>query len=159
VLAVRDRLDAETRALYEERSALLRDLLLSDDPETLARRRFPELDQAFSNVLAASLEEAQAAGDAGAVKALQAIRALMLRLMEETLPPEVRLFNLLMAVEEDAEVEKLLQGNRDLVTESMVQFMEEAEARIREEGALETADRLALVLEKAKGMVAETAAV
>jgi hypothetical protein len=156
VLAVRDRLDEETRALYEERSALLRDLLLSDDPEALARRRFPELDQAFSNVLAANLEDARAAGDKEATEALQAIWALVLRLMEETLPPEVRLFNLLMAAEEDAEVEELLQENRDLVTERMVKFMEEAEARIREEGALEAAERLALVLEKAKGMVAET---
>jgi hypothetical protein len=159
VLALRDRLDEETRALYEERSALLRDLLLSDDPEMLARRRFPELDQAFSNVLAANLEEARTAGDEEAIKALQAIWALVLRLMEETLPPEVRLFNLLMAAEEDAEVEKLLQENRDLVTERMVKFMEEAEARIREEGMLEAAERLASILEKAKGMVAETTAV
>lgn len=158
VLDIRDRLDEETRALFEERSALLRDLLLSDDPETLARRRFPELDRAFFNVLTMNLEEAQAAGDEEAVKALQAILGLALRLMEETLPPELQLFNRLVAAEDDAEIEKLLQVNRDLVTERLVQFMEKAEAKMREEGTLETAERLALVLEKAKGMVAQKAA-
>jgi hypothetical protein len=162
ILAIRDRLDEETRALLGERSALLRDLLLSDDPETLARRRFPELDQAFFNVVTANLEEAQTAGDEELVKSLQAIWSLALALMEETLPPELQLFNLLVAVEDEAEVEKLLQENQDLVTERFLELLEGAEARIREEGAgekeaLETADRLALVLEKAKGMKVETA--
>jgi hypothetical protein len=152
VLDVRDRLDEEARALYAERSSFLRDLLLSDDAEALARQRFQELDQAFFNVLTANLERAQAANDAKAVGALQAIWGLVLRLMEETFPPELQLFNRLMAAEDSAGVEKLLQENRDLVTERLVQFVEEAEANAREEGTLETADRLALVLEKARGM-------
>jgi len=153
VLAVRDRLDQDARALYGERSVLLRDLLLSDDPETLARRRFPDLDQAFFNVLASNLEEARTAGNAETVRALQALWGLVLRLVEETLPPEQRLFNRLMAAEDDAGIEKLLQANSGLVTERLVQFLEQAEAQMREEDALEPAERLALVLEKVKGMV------
>lgn len=155
VLDTRDRLDEETRSLYAERSALLRDLTLSSDPENLARRRFAELDQAFFNVLTSHLEEARAAGNEDAVKSLQAIWALVLRLAEETLPPEVRLFNLLMNVEEDTDVERLLQANRALVTERLVQLMERAESNIREQGPPEVAARLALVLEKAKGMLAD----
>ena len=158
VLDIRDRLDQETRALYEERSALLRDLLLSDDPEALARRRSQELDQAFLNVLAANLEEARAAGNAEAVASLQAIWDMLLRMMEESLPPEVQFLNRLMAAEDDAEIEELLQDGREFVTERLIQLMEDAEARIREEGDLETADRLALVLGKARGMVTLEAA-
>ncbi len=157
VLAVRDRIDEDTRALYGERQALLRDLMLSDDPGTLARRRSLELDQAFSNVLAVELEKARAAGDTEAVKALEAVWGLILRLVEESLPPELQLFNRLMAAEDDAGIESLLQENRNLVTEHLVQFMEEAQASMREDGALETAERLALVLEKVKGIVAEMA--
>jgi hypothetical protein len=152
VLDIRDRIDRETRALYEERSALLRDLLLSDDPEALARRRAQELDQAFSNVLAANMEEARAAGNQEALSSLQAIWGLLLRMVEETLPPEVQLFNRLMAAEDGAEIENLLQDNRDLVDERLIGLMEDVEARMREEDQVETADRLALVLEKAKGM-------
>ena len=152
VLDIRDRLDQETRALYEERSALLRDLLLSDDPEALARRRSQELDQAFLNLLAANLEEARNAGNAEAVASLQAIWDMLLRMMEESLPPEVQFLNRLMAAEDDAEIEGLLQDGREFVTERLIQLMEDAETRVREEGDLETADRLALVLEKARGM-------
>jgi len=154
VLEVRDRLDQMTRALYEERSMLLRDLLLSDNPEELAWRRFQELDQAFFNVLTSNLEEARSENDQEAVAALQAIWGLVLRLMEETLPPEIRFFNRLMAAEDEAEVEKLLQENHDLVTEQLVQFVEEAKAELKDEDASETAERLALVLEKAKGIIA-----
>ena len=155
VLDVRDRLDEATRALYEARAGLLRDLLLSDDRETLARRLLPELDEVFLNVLATNLEEARASGNVQIVEALQSIWDLILRLTEESMPPEVRFLNRLVAAEEETEVERLLQENRDLVTERLIQFMEETEASIREQGALETAERLASVLEKARGMVAK----
>jgi hypothetical protein len=152
VLAIRDRLDEETRALYGERSALLRDLLLSDDPEALAQDRFSELDQAFFNVLTANLEEAQTKGDTEALGALQAIWGLVLGLMEEALPPELQFFNRLMAAEDEAEIEQVLQENPDLVTERMLRFLEGAEANMREEGQAEAADHLALALQKARGL-------
>jgi TorA maturation chaperone TorD len=79
---------------------------------------------------------------------------LILRMMEEALPPELRLFNRLMAAEDEPEIESVLQANRELVTEHLVQLMEDAEAKMREEGQSESADHLALVLEKARGMVA-----
>lgn len=153
VLAVRDRIDEGQRVLYEERSVLLRDLLLSDDPEALARRRFQELDQAFFNVLTANLSEAQAAGSEEAVRSLRAVWGLVLQLMEESLPPELQLFNRVMAAGDDTEIEGLLQENQDLVTEHLVRFMEEARANAQQEGESEAAERLALVVEKAKGMV------
>jgi len=155
VLSVRDRLDEMTRALYKERSALLQDLLLSDDPEALARRRFQELDQTFLNILTTHLKEAQAKNDRETIAALQAIWNLILHLIEETLPPEVQLFNQLMTAEGESEIEKLLQENHDLVTEQLVQFMEEAKTELEEKDDLETDERLAMILEKVKGMMAE----
>jgi hypothetical protein len=159
VLEIRDRIDEEARALYEERSALLRDLLLSDDPEAIARQRFQELDQAFFNLLATNLEQARSAGDKEATKALQELWALILRLVEETLPPEMQLFNRLMVAKDDAQIEQLLQENRELVTEELIKFMEEAEASMREDDSADDADHLARVLEKAKGLVKDAIAV
>jgi hypothetical protein len=158
VLAVRDRLDQETRALYEQRAGLLRDLLLTEDPEKLARRRAPELDQAFFNLVTANLRDARAAGDEQTVKSLQAIASLVLRLMEESLPPEVRLLNRLMVAEGDAEIEKLLQDNRPLVTEYLLRAIEDAQANVREESASQAAERLAVILNKVRGMIPPEAA-
>ncbi|RLC97311.1 MAG: hypothetical protein DRI77_07430 [Chloroflexi bacterium] len=156
VLEIRDRLDEMTRALYEERSTFLRDLLLSDDPEALARRRFQELDQVFFNVLTTNLEKSRSTGDTETFKALQAIWGLVLHLIEETLPPEIQLFNRLIAAKDEAELDKLLQENHDLVTEHLVQFIEGAEDKLKaEEGKdiPETTERIASILEKVRGMV------
>lgn len=157
VLTVRDRIDEETRAMFKERAALLRDLLLSDDPETLARQRFGEMDQAFLSMLASNMEETQAEGDEEMFKSLQNIWNLTLYLMEETLPPEVRLLNQLVNTEEEAEVESLLQNNRALVTERMAQLLERMVSNAREDDTPEAvAERLALALKKVQGIIGET---
>lgn len=155
VLEVRDRLDEEARAVVEERAELLRDLLISSDPENLARRRFAELDQAFFNLLASELEDAQEAGNESAVKSLQRIWELVMRLSEETLPPVVRLLNRLMSVEDEADIDKMLQANRPLVTEQFVAMLEQAQASMQgdEEAPPEAAERLALVAAKAKALL------
>ena len=163
ILEVRDRLNEEAHALYAERAALLRDLLLSSDPENLARRRFAELDEVFFNVLASNLEEARQEKNEKAVEELQGLWALVLRLTEERLPPAVRLFNHLMSVENEAEIDELLQRNRALVTERFVQFLESAKEQIQQEQASdeasdaaareeaeETLARLEVVLTKAR---------
>ncbi len=153
ILQIRQQIERETRALYEERSKLLQDLLLSKDPEALARRRFSELDQAFFNLLSANLEEVRSQGDPKAVQALQGIWALALSLMEETLPPEMRLFNRLMEAENDQAVEELLENNRDLLTDRLIQFMEQAVEEMREEGSEEKTEHLASVLAKVKEII------
>jgi hypothetical protein len=152
VLHIRDQIESETRALLQQRAALLRDLMLSDDPAELARRRIAELDDAFFQVVAANMEEARTGGDEKALQALQAIWALALGLLEQTLPPAVRLFNRLVAAEEE-DVVKLLEKNQRLVTPEFVGFLEQAEQDIREDGSEEAADHLAMVLAKARERV------
>lgn len=150
ILDVRDQIDAEAQALLEERASLLRDLLLSDEPEQLARQRFVELDQAFLSVLASNLDEAEAEGDDETVEALESIWDLTLGLMEEALPPELRLFNRVLQAEDEEAVADLLAENRDLINERLVQLVEGSEAEARQEENLNVADRLALALEKMK---------
>ncbi len=155
VLQVRDQFEEAERARLEERAALLRDLLLSSDPENLARRRFAEMDQVFLTVLAAEMQEAQETGNEEAAKSLQGIWELLLRLSEESLPPSVRLLNRLMAVEDEGDIDKLLQANRPLVTAQFVELLEQAQAGVQEdeEAPPESAERLALVAAKAKALL------
>jgi len=155
VLQVRDQFEEAERARLEERAALLRDLLLSSDPENLARRRFAEMDQVFLTVLAAEMQEAQETGNEEAAKSLQGIWELLLRLSEESLPPSVRLLNRLMAGEDEADIDKLLQANRPLVTAQFVEMLEQAQAGVQEdeEAPPGSAERLALVAAKAKALL------
>jgi hypothetical protein len=155
ILDIRDQLDREAQAVYESRAALLRDLLTSEDPKDLARRRITEIDDAFLNVLGANLQEAHKAENEEALDALREIWNVVMGLMEEAMPPELRLFNRLMAAEDEEEMEGLLEENKNLVTQRMAQFVEQTEAKAREEDDLETAEQLALVLKKVRRMLAE----
>ena len=154
VLDIRDRLDEEGRAVLDERSALVRDLLVSSDPENLARRRMAELDRVFLGVLAAQLEEAHQAGNEDVAKALQMIWDMVLRLAEETLPPHLRLLNRLMAAEDVGTVDKLLEGNRPLLTEEFAEMLEQTVASVQEDedASPEAAERLKQVLAKVKAL-------
>ena len=141
--------------MLEQRAALLRDLLLSSDPENLARRRMAEIDQSFMALLVAEMQEAQEEGNEEAVKSLQAVWEILMRLSEESLPPVVRLLNRLMAVEDGGNIDKLLEVNRALVTPQFVEMLEQAQAGMQEdeEAPPESAERLALVIAKAKALL------
>jgi len=155
ILDTRDQLDEEAQALYESRAALLRDILTADDPKEMARRRINEIDEAFLNILGANLQEAHRQEDEEALEALREVWNAVTGLMEEAMPPELRLINRLMAAEDEEEIERLLRESRNLVTQRMVQFVEETEAEAREEGDLETAEQMALVSEKMSQVLAE----
>lgn len=153
ILEIRDEITQRARAVMEARSELLRELLVSKDPVALAQRRFSELDRAFLGVLSSNLEEARTSGSEDAVKALQAIWALTVRLMEEAMPPQIKLFRQLMSIDNDEEMEKALEENRDLVTEELAELIERAHAEMVKSDQEEEAGRAATVLAKVKQLV------
>ena len=153
ILEIRDEIAQRARAIMEARSELLREMLVSKDPVALARRRFPELDRAFLSLLSANMEEARTSGNGDAIKALQAIYALTMRLIEEAMPPQIRLFSQLMSAQNDEEMEKALQENRDLVTQDLAELIEQTHAEMVNSDQKEEAERAAIVLAKVKQLV------
>lgn len=155
ILDIRDRIDEEMRAIFESRADLLRELIASDEPKELARRRIQEIDDAFLNVLGTNLQQAQERGDEESLEVLRSVWRLVMDLMEEGLPPELRLLNRLMAAEEDEEMERILEENRNLVTEGMVQFIREAEKEARDDDDPETAEQMARISQKMSSILAQ----
>lgn len=153
ILDTRDRLDEEAHAVFEARAALLRDMLTADDAKEMARRHLNEIDEPFLSVLSANLETAHKQNDQHALEALRDVWNAVMSLMEEAMPPELRLINRLMGADEE-EIDRLLEESRNLVTERMAQFVEETEAQAREEDDTETAEQMARVAEKMRGMLA-----
>ncbi len=156
ILRIRDEIEEVVRAEYEARAGLLRDLLLSDDPEALARRRRNELDDTFMNMLLSSINDAERAGNQEAVKSLRAIYEMISGLFAEGMPAELRLFNQLMEADED-EIDSLLEENEELVTARLLEFLERLQAQLQQEDEAESeanADaiaRLDLLVTKVRG--------
>jgi len=155
ILDTRDQLDKEAQALYESRAALLREMLTADDPKEMARRHLNEIDEPFLNVLGANLDEAHKRNDEDALRVLRSVWDAVMALMEEAMPPELRLINRLLTAEDEGRIDRLLEQNQNLVTERMVAFVEESETNAREDDDAKTADRMALVGEKMRRILAQ----
>lgn len=153
ILDVKERLDQETEQLFQARAELLRDLLLSDNPEELARRRFMEIDEAFLNILTTNIQMAEEEGEEEAAQALRRIWNIIVELVGESLPAEMIFFRQLMSAEDEEQVEQILEANSDLVTPPLIDAVEEMVEDAHEEDRPEAAERFSLVLEKMKAMV------
>jgi hypothetical protein len=154
VLEIRDQIDAEARAVYEARAQLLRDLLLSDDPEKLARHRFSELDEVFLNILGANIDQAEAAKNQEALESLREIWELVMGLVQEATPPELVFLNALMSAEDEAEVERILRDSPEMVDDHLIEILETTQENLREEDDEEAAAHLAMILGKTRMAVA-----
>lgn len=150
ILEIKEQIDEEIQAVYQAKAEVLREIVNSDDPSASLRRHAQEIDDIFINVLLSNMKGAEEAGDQNTAMMLQAIWNMITEMIEESLPPELRLLNRLMATESDAKIEEMLQENQDIVTERLVHTLENAESEARKAGQTQTADRMAHVMEKVK---------
>lgn len=153
VLNVREKMREEAREVVAARLQLVRELLASEEPELLARRRLAEMDDLFLSVLASEIEAAQQAGDEELARRLQDLWQLVMKLFQEQVPPELLLLSSLAESPDDETTRQLLQQNGRLLNEQFLALLEQAEKDMRERGEEEVARRLARALEIARPMV------
>jgi hypothetical protein len=155
ILEIKEQIDEEIQAVYEGKAEFLREVLQSHNPRELLRNNPQEVDDIFINVLLSNIKAAEEAGAQKNAARLQTVWNMIMEMVEESLPPELRLLNRLMAAENDAKIEELLQENQDIVTERLVHSLERAEAEARKEGQVQTADQMAHVMEKVRQVAEE----
>lgn len=153
VMEVRQKLQDQARQVVESKVALVRDLLATERPELLARRRLADLDELFFSVLGAEIERAQREGDRETASRLEGIWKLTMDLIREQVPPQIVLLTAVLEAKEVEEVRQTLEDNRPLVDESFLQLLEQVEQQLREGGDEQAAERAAIALEVARSMV------
>lgn len=154
VMEVRERLREEARQVVAAKLSLIRDLLATEKPELLARRRLADLDELFFSVLGAEIEKAHEEGDADAVVRLQEIWQLTMGLLRSQVPPEIALLTAVLEAEDDQEVRQILDANRRLVGEAFLTLLERVIQQMRETGEEEAAKRAETALGIARSMAA-----
>ncbi len=152
VMNVREKIREQAREEVRDKLRLLQDLLMSEQPELLARRRLVELDDLFLNVLAAEIENAQQAGDQEAVSRLQGVWQLVMRLLQEQVPPELLLLTQLMEAPDEGTVRQVLEANAQMVDASFVALLEQVEQDMRARGEEGLAQKAAIALGIARAM-------
>lgn len=153
ILDLTRQIDAEVQAATEQASQLLQQILSSDDPERAVRTHLDEVDEFFLQVLGASLQAAERAGQTETRQKLTRISDILMKLIEESQPPEIRFINQLIAAGDPESIQALLDANRDQVDAQFLELVRLVGEDLVQSGRQEAADRLAQVQKLAAAMV------
>jgi hypothetical protein len=153
VLDLTSEIDERVRQATEDADRFLQQLLASTDPEPLLRANPRRVDGLFLDVLTTKLQAASQAGQAGVVERLSAIRELVLKLIQESQPPELQFVNQLLTAEFPDGTRALLEGNRPLLDEGLLEVMALLAEDLERRGHTQVAQRLAQIRTQAVAMI------
>ena len=111
----------------------------------------------FFDVLQMNVEAALEAGDTQLAQALNLLGQLAMAILQQALPPELRLLNALLNARSEEHRRQILERNRRLLTPQFQQWLQQMEARMREEGRAEIAERIAAIRSLAEQVAAAPA--
>jgi hypothetical protein len=153
VLDLTAKIDAEMQQATEQATYLLQRILESEDPEAQLRANLDQVDELFLGVLGANLEAAEQGGNAHAFDKLTAISELLMSIIQESQPPEIRFVNELLSVGYPDETQRLLAEHREQVDERLLSIMEMLAEDLSSRGRADTAQRLGEIRRQAEELV------
>lgn len=150
ILDVNAEIDRLEREALNKASRLLSEILQAQDPEQAVRDRLEQIDSFVFAVLSMNIEEAARRGQKETAEALQNLGDLIMAVLEEKLPPEIRLINQLLQAAYPAETQNLLAQNKKLITPQFLEALENVVAQMQSSGQAQLAEHLAQVKEQAR---------
>ena len=153
LLEMTEQLDKDAMAAQEAKIKLLQDALSNPDPAQVLRQRKDEIDSLFLTILAATLRGAQQHRKADDVAKLQAVNAAVVKLMEEGLPPELRLINQLLTAEYPQGTERLLRDSHAEWNVDFVQMLDSLAGDLDAQQRRDTAQRLREIRAQAEAIL------
>jgi hypothetical protein len=142
LLKITQDVDEVTRAAYREASDLLNDIMQAPEPRSAVREHLDEINDVFMSVLAMNLQEAERRQAREAQARLQMIWEEIMQVMEEGMPPEVRLINALLRAPYPDETRKLLKERQAQITPELLSVMDRLAEDLTERQDAESAKRL-----------------
>lgn len=142
ILETVERIDKQAQELFDAGTTVLQAALDADDPEPVLRANVDKLSEAFMLVLDANQQAAERAGALDVVERLDAIRALTLDIVRESLSPEDRLLDDMLRAESQQEASGLLHQNRAMVSTAFVKRINKLADQLDQDGQKEVSERM-----------------
>ena len=152
ILDLTEQIDAEVAAATEEAAQFLAEVLESEDPEARLRENPERVDELFMSVLATLSQSAERAGDAETVEQLSAVSSAVVKLIQASQPPEIRLISQLLAADYPDGTREILEAHREQVTPELLEVMKLVAEDLNGDRK-EASERLERVREQAAAMV------
>lgn len=142
--------DEEAHAIMQRASDLLKDVLQADDPQAVARQRLDEIDDAFFAVLSANIQHAEAENRKDMAQALQQVANMVIALIEDQLPPEIRLVNQLLNAPYPDGTRQLLEAQREILSAEFIAALDQIIIELEQAGNTDVANHMKQVKNQAE---------
>ncbi|MCJ7620547.1 MAG: CpXC domain-containing protein [Anaerolineae bacterium] len=153
ILDLVDELDKEARVALDRASALLRQIVDSDDMEAAAEEKLEQIDAVFLTALEANIIAADRSGQAEILERLNKLKEHVVSLLEARLPPEMRLINQLVSAPELGERRRLLAEQADIVSENFLKLLNLIIDDLRSQNQEEAVGRLAEMVPEVENLL------
>jgi len=150
ILDIAQKLDAEIRARTQQKAQLLVDIVSSDAPKEVIRARLHELDSVFLSVLEANIAQSQEQDQHDLEAKLHSVRNMIVEVMKESAPPQIRLLNQLLQAEYPDGTRAMLRDNQAQLNDEMLSLFDILASDLAERGDTETSERLTQIKAQAQ---------
>jgi hypothetical protein len=157
ILNLTAEIDANVQRASEEATKLVQRILESDDLERAVRANLDQIDDLFLNALAMNLQSAEKSGQRETAEKLEKMGDIIMELIAEMQPPEIRFINRLLTVNYPDATQSLLEENRTQVNPRLLEIMRIIEQDLTQDNRTELAQHLAQVRAQAEGLVGDSA--
>ena len=153
VMEVQEQTRQSQQGMMAQAQELLQAVLEAPDTAEALRENADLLDEAFLGLLASNIERAERNKATAAASRLREVYDLALDVVQERMPPELRLVNQLVNAPDQAAVRKLLEDNRSALNKEFIASLRQLEEDFRGRGSNDVADRLKSVRAQASLML------
>ena len=142
ILETVERMDKQAQEMFEAGAAVLEQVLSAPDTAAALRAQGDKIDEAFLLVLQANAAAAERMGNTQALERLAEIERLAVEIAQESLSPEERFINDLLAAEKPQDATKMLRQNPRLITPDFVKRLNELADQMEHDGRKPLGERL-----------------
>jgi hypothetical protein len=142
ILETVERMDKQAQEMFEAGAAVLEQVLNAPDTAAALREQGDKIDEAFLLVLQANAAAAERMGNTQVVERLAEIERLAVEIAQESLSPEDRFINELLAVEKPQDATKMLRQNVRMITPDFVKRLNELAEKMENDGRKPLGERL-----------------
>ncbi len=153
LLEIAAQFQQESEAVIKRAADTLRMLIQSNNIPAAVRSNLSRIDETFMEVLRLNLEEAQRTGNAEVADRLAQVQQEILRLLQESSPPEIRFINDLLSIEDEAEALETLRQRRSEVTEDLIAVLKDLSAQLEDAGSPGIARRVNVLTAEAEQLL------
>jgi len=150
ILSLREKLDAVTKAVLDQRAMLLRELMVAENLDEAVKAHLEELDDAFFTILDANMQAAEQSNQQATLDRLQAVADAIARAIAAAQPPEIRFLNALLSVTYPDETRRILEANRRALSPQFLNWMRSVAQDLKQNGRTDAAEHLSKVIEQAQ---------